>query len=64
MQHKIAIIGGGNLGSAIAEGLIAANFTQPENIIITKRNIASLDSLKSRGVVVTNNNHEAIAQAS
>jgi pyrroline-5-carboxylate reductase len=63
MQNKIAIIGGGNLGSAIAEGLIAANFTQSQNIIITKRNIITLTSLKEKGFVVTSNNVEAIAQA-
>ena len=63
MNNKIAIIGGGNLGSAIAEGLIAANFTQPQNIIVTKRNIATLTSLKEKGVVVTSNNVEAISEA-
>ncbi|CAF3936463.1 unnamed protein product, partial [Rotaria sp. Silwood1] len=64
MQNKIAIIGGGNLGSAIAEGLIAASFTQPENIIVTKRNVSTLNSLKEKGVVITSNNVEAITQAS
>ncbi|MFY7963417.1 MAG: pyrroline-5-carboxylate reductase [Chitinophagaceae bacterium] len=63
MIKKIAIIGGGNLGSAIAEGLIAANFTQPQNIIVTKRNVATLDSLKEKGVIVTSNNMEAISEA-
>jgi len=62
MEKKIAIIGGGNLGSAIAEGLIAANFTKPENIIVTKRNVTTLGSLKEKGVVVTSNNAEAISQ--
>jgi len=63
MNNKIAIIGGGNLGSAIAEGLIAANFTKSENIIVTKRNVSTLDSLKEKGVVVISNNAEAVAQA-
>lgn len=63
MNKKIAIIGGGNLGSAIAEGLIAASFAQPENIIITKRNVSTLNSLKDKGVVILSNNAEAIAQA-
>lgn len=63
MQNKIAIIGGGNLGTAIAEGLIAAEFTQPQNIIVTKRNIATLNSLKEKGVIVTSNNADAVAQA-
>jgi pyrroline-5-carboxylate reductase len=63
MNKKIAIIGGGNLGSAIAEGLIAASFTQPQNIIVTKRNVTTLDSLKEKGVVVTSNNAAAVAQS-
>ena len=37
MSKKIAIIGGGNLGTAIAEGLINSGFSKPQNIIITKR---------------------------
>jgi len=63
MSNKIAIIGGGNLGSAIAEGLIAANFTQPKNIIVTKRNTSTLTSLMDKGVIVTSNNLEAINEA-
>jgi pyrroline-5-carboxylate reductase len=42
MNNKIAIIGGGNLGTAIAEGLISSRFAKPQHIIITKRNIATL----------------------
>ncbi len=63
MNNKIAIIGGGNLGSAIAEGLISSGFIDATNIIITKRNIATLEPLQQKGVQVTNNNTEAIAQA-
>jgi pyrroline-5-carboxylate reductase len=37
MNNKVAIIGGGNLGSAIAQALIAGRFRQPQNIIITKK---------------------------
>lgn len=60
MQNKIAIIGGGNLGSAIAEGLISSGFTQPEQIIITKRNIATLEPLQQKGIQVTSDNVEAV----
>ena len=56
MSKKIAIIGGGNLGTAIAEGLISSGFVKPEHIIITKRNIASLKPLEEKGVLVSNNN--------
>ncbi len=60
MSKKIAIIGGGNLGSAIAEGLINSGFTKPENIVVTKRNIATLQPLEEKGVMVTNDNKKAV----
>ena len=63
MSKKIAIIGGGNLGSAIAEGLINSGFIQPNQLLITKRNITTLHSLKERGVLVSDNNLEAAAFA-
>jgi pyrroline-5-carboxylate reductase len=37
MNKKIAIIGGGNLGTAIAEGLINSGFIHPDHILIRKR---------------------------
>jgi len=63
MKDRIAIIGGGNLGSAIAEGLISSRFAKPQHIIITKRNIASLRSLEERGVMISNNNADAVRYA-
>lgn len=60
MSKKIAIIGGGNLGSAIAEGLIMSGFIQPGHILITKRNIATLQALEEKGVLVSNDNEEAV----
>ncbi len=63
MKDKIAIIGGGNLGSAIAEGLISSRFAKPQHIIITKRNISTLRSLEERGVMISNNNADALHYA-
>ena len=63
MKDKIAIIGGGNLGSAIAEGLISSRFAKPQHIILTKRNISTLRSLEERGVMISNNNVDAIQYA-
>jgi pyrroline-5-carboxylate reductase len=60
MSKKIAIIGGGNLGTAIAEGLINSGFTKAEHIIVTKRNISTLAPLEEKGVLVSNNNTEAV----
>jgi pyrroline-5-carboxylate reductase len=60
MNKRIAIIGGGNLGTAIAEGLIVSGFVVPEQIMITKRNIQTLDALKAQGVGVSADNNEAV----
>jgi pyrroline-5-carboxylate reductase len=63
MNHSIAIIGGGNLGTAIAEGLLKSNFAKPEQIIITKRNTATLKALADKGVKVSSNNNDAVREA-
>lgn len=63
MNKKIAIIGGGNLGTAIAEGLIQSGFVQPKQILITKRNIATLHQLERKGVLVSDKNEEAVRYA-
>jgi pyrroline-5-carboxylate reductase len=60
MNKRIAIIGGGNLGAAIAEGLIQSGFILPGHLLITKRNITTLKSLEEKGVLVSNDNAEAV----
>jgi pyrroline-5-carboxylate reductase len=60
MKSKIAIIGGGNLGTAIAEGLIASRFSKPSEITITKRNTSTLKALAKKGVTVSSDNNEAV----
>jgi pyrroline-5-carboxylate reductase len=62
-EKKIAIIGGGNLGAAIAEGLIKSAFATPASITITRRTLSRLADLKARGVRVTDNNQEAIERS-
>jgi pyrroline-5-carboxylate reductase len=62
-MNRIAIIGGGNLGQAIAEGLIASGFMQPEQLTITRRNTAALAHLQERGITVTSDNATAVADA-
>ncbi len=62
-SKKIAIIGGGNMGSAIAEGLLKSGFSRPEDLIITKRRINTLQYLMDRGVKVQTDNGSAAANA-
>jgi pyrroline-5-carboxylate reductase len=60
---KIAIIGGGNLGMAITEGLVNSKFCKPADITVTKRNTATLQHLASKGVNITANNKEAVKKS-
>ena len=57
---NIAIIGGGNLGAAIAEGLLKSGFATPQQITVTRRNLSRLQSLKEQGIKITDNNRAAI----
>jgi pyrroline-5-carboxylate reductase len=58
--RKIAIIGGGNLGTAIAEGLIKSSFAKASDITVTRRTVARLQDLKTKGVRITDDNEAAI----
>lgn len=60
---KIAIIGGGNLGSAIAQGLVNSKFCKPADITITRRNTAQLAGLEKAGCNVTSDNSKAVKQS-
>ena len=63
MINKIGIIGGGNLGMAIAEGLIQSGFVSPGHILITRRSVDQLHSLERKGVMVSGNNADALNYA-
>ena len=62
-NHKIAIIGGGNLGSSIAEGLITSGFVLANQITITKRNLSTVQHLAEKGVTTTSDNQAAVKYA-
>lgn len=59
-KKKIAILGGGNLGGAIAEGLIKSQFVSSEQITVTRRNVDAISHLKALGIAVTSDNDAAI----
>jgi pyrroline-5-carboxylate reductase len=63
MAQKIAIIGTGNLGSAIALGLVKSN-AKSSDITITRRNLSKIDHLKKEGFHLTTDNNEAVKYAS
>jgi len=61
--QKIAIIGGGNLGRAIAEGLFKGQLINPENITVTRRKLDLINDLKEKGIKTTSNNCDAVKTA-
>ena len=61
-NSKIAIIGCGNLGITIANGLLDDGFT-PSNLIATRRNTTALAELSNAGVEVISDNAEAVKKA-
>lgn len=63
IDQKITIIGGGNLGSAIAFGLIKSKQIQPSMITVTRRRVNMLEKLQEQGVTVTSDNVEASKNA-
>jgi len=63
INKRFAIIGGGNLGSAIAEGLVKTEAIKNDHITITRRKIHLIGHLKDKGVRVLSDNVEAVKDA-
>lgn len=64
-SKKIAIIGGGNMGVALAKGILQTNWAAPENIMIAEPLKEKIEHLKGlgKGVKVSHSNTEAAAWA-
>lgn len=62
---KIAIIGAGNMGGAIARGLCKGTIIAPGDIVLSNRSMAKLDAIKEEfpAIGITCNNHEAAKDA-
>lgn len=60
---NITIIGGGNLGRAIAEGLMASKFVKATQLTVTRRKIELLADLSEQGVRVISENTKAVSEA-
>ncbi|MFN4007335.1 MAG: pyrroline-5-carboxylate reductase [Chitinophagaceae bacterium] len=63
MDTTITIIGGGNLGTAIAEGLINKQFCKASQLTITRRNINHAHALHALGAHITSDNVAAVKQS-
>ncbi len=62
-NKKITIIGGGNLGQAIAKGIINSNIIEANNLTVTRRRVKLLQNLKELGINTISDNKEAVSDA-
>ena len=62
-EQTIAVIGAGNLGVAIAQGIADKGVRKPEEMILTRRNVESIEYLKKEGFRMTQSNLQAVEQS-
>lgn len=64
MKTNVAILGGGNLGTALAKGLAGTEEASAKyNVTITRRNTDLIRYLEEEGVTVTSDNAAAVEEA-
>lgn len=59
-KNNISILGCGNIGSAIAFGLIESESIKPKNITVTRRNNSHSSKFTNLGINFTTNNRDAV----
>lgn len=64
MKKHITIIGGGNLGQAIARGLIESSFVTAKELTLTRRHLIALKDFADHGISITSDNTQAVKEAS
>ncbi|RYD88528.1 MAG: pyrroline-5-carboxylate reductase, partial [Sphingobacteriales bacterium] len=57
---KAAILGAGNIGLALAHGLVEAGAAEASEITLTRRNASQLESLAGQGFRTTTSNKNAL----
>lgn len=62
-KYKIAILGGGNIGTSLAKGLIASQQYKYSDILLTDKRESRIELLKNMGFSTSGNNHEAVTLA-
>lgn len=62
-MDKITIIGGGNIGLSLAKGLVKSQFCTPDQIMITRRSLGSLEAEREFGFHVSDQNALAVKNA-
>lgn len=62
-MRKLTIIGSGNIGFSLAKGLIKSQDYMPNEIVLTRRSLASLLEEQSLGFGISDNNSIAVVDA-
>ncbi|HEX8607781.1 MAG TPA: pyrroline-5-carboxylate reductase [Pedobacter sp.] len=62
-KGNIAILGSGNIGISLAKGLVKANYAQPGQITLTRRNVSNLSALAEKGFLVSGDNASVVHDA-
>lgn len=57
---KLAILGTGNIGMAIADGLLDSGNFKAEDLVLTRRKVDRLDKYQQLGVLTTQENRNAV----
>lgn len=60
---RVAIIGAGNIGTAIAKGLLESGRFPAEDITLTRRRVHLLEAMKERGFAIEADNCQAVRNA-
>lgn len=63
LNSKIAILGCGNIGMAVIEGILKSKGIKPGNIIATRRNLSAFGNLTGTGVTLTTDNASAVRES-
>ncbi len=63
IKKNIAILGSGNIGTALAEGIISNRVAKINNLVLTRRNKKKLKILCEKGFNAISNNLEAVSNA-
>src|SRR3989339_1279077 len=64
LNQNLAIIGCGNIGTAIARGLVESGSFLPSKIILTRRRLQHIEEYKKQGFQIQSDNHDAIRRSS
>ena len=62
-NKKIAIIGIGNMGTAIVKGLVTSSFISSSDIHVYVRRQTTLDKMEQLGVTIFESNEESVRDA-